>query len=283
MRSYFLNVPTLILGLLTGALLPISQWYVATNPVLDHVKLGNSQIPNNVIVQEASALMIPHPPVKSLKMLSPKVAKNNPKDDLSFLDLDKILNTPFDSSTTQPSVRDISVIEFSRPEGMEKILQTVFDWQRQNPGKKRDLVIYLAPTNGAQNQEQLMAETIKKYLRENPQKLPTQGKTAFILHSRERFNGYSLNKLLSRARQASGEPFPGLFSQAVGGSINRICWIRTTISRWKLMPKDGLNVDGQIIPMDKVSAFLVDPNRKLITDINLAAKNTFSLLAKFPN
>ncbi len=285
MKSYVFNVPTLVLGLLSGALFPVSQWYVSAHPPIHQsvpIKFNSNEATNN---QTVSVLSDAPAPTKWSrpnpdKMSAPPTAVNEEK---IFSDLNHVLVRSFSAETAgkpTPATRDVAVVEFSRREGMERILRTVFTWQRQNPDLNRDLIFYLAPTKASHNQETLMAESLKKFLAENPLPYRIRGKTAVLFHNKDHLGDYSLSRLIARARTAFGEPHPGLLSQSVRGPVKHIVWIRTTLSRWKLMPKEGILIDGQSISPEKIDAFLIDPNRKLIMDINLISNNNFTLIAK---
>jgi len=257
MKSFISNVPTLFLGLVVGALLPINQFLMKPN-----LLAGDSNFESRT-----SSLPVNFKPTAQ----SRAYASGSHSREGIFPSLDEVLNGPLQTGRHQ-----LVVVEVSRNEGLENLLTSVFNWQCRAPGFQKDLVFYIAPIKSSPLEEQLIVNSLNNFLKKNILKYyQGEGKTAFLFQSREKVPAFSLEKILGKASHPDPLPYPSLTSQPIRGKIAQLFWIRTTISRWTLVLKNGIQFEGETIPVEQIKTFLVDPNRKLITAINLFTDISF--------
>ncbi len=208
-----------------------------------------------------------------------KIKNFLPKEGHSFPDLEFALSQINQKSGVikqAKNLRQVNLVEVSRAAAVERLLGPVFSWQRLNPENKRDVVIYIAPIKHSLFQEQVIAEAIQKVLKKYPRRHHQEisGRTAFVFRSQLKSSPFELKKILALARYPETPRHLGLASQPIRGKWGNVVWIRTTLSRWDNIPEEGFSIGENKIDFGNLSAFHVDPSRKLVTTINLFSKRS---------
>jgi hypothetical protein len=167
--------------------------------------------------------------------------------------------------------REIVLVEVSRSNEVANLLIPVFNWQFENTKNRRDIIVYIAPEHPSQIEDLRIAREVHRVL-DKFQLQPgykTPNRTVCLFHSQNPEQTFSLEGALAAAHEPGVTNYMGLQKIPLEGRVAHIAWIRTTLSRWNTITREGLYVKGQRIPPTRLSASLVDPTRKTITYIDL--------------
>lgn len=186
------------------------------------------------------------------------------------LKIEEVLGAPFEKvgHEIKQTDRQIELIEVSDEAHAGKLVEDALNWQRAAPDETRDVIVYIAPTEGSTYDG--IAKAILKVLNDQEQ----NDHTTFIFRDKEK-TGYSLESVLEAAHKSQASDYLRLKKNIFPQVSAHLAWMMTT-TRWNNPSKGGIHIGNLVIPFQDIVPYLLNlaSGEATLIDLNTQLKGS---------